>query len=62
MTAQELEKNLKAFCAAIRSKLEWFVKILDDPGLGLKWAGEANLLVDTDKDGAQHRHTLSTLQ
>lgn len=40
------DRKLHQFCDAVRSKQDWFVKILDQHDLGLKWAKEAQLVMD----------------
>jgi hypothetical protein len=42
-----VDQKLDRFCDAVRSKQDWFIKILDhNEDLGIKWAKEAQLITD----------------
>lgn len=45
------DQKLDRFCDAVRSKQDWFIKILDhNEDLGIKWAKEAQLIIDGQND------------
>lgn len=55
------------FCAAVRAKKDWYIKILDKQrDLGIKWAIEAQFLADEiespNSGSVANGHALATIE